>query len=63
MSKLRQLILLAEADDGLVYEVKMSLKQENAIRSILSALNEPLMLLEKPLEGVQIMRPEQEDAK
>lgn len=58
MSKLRQLILLVEADDGLVYEAKLTPKQDSAIRSVIVSLPEPLQLLSNPLEGIEIKREE-----
>ena len=58
MSKLRQLILLVEDDDGLVYESKLTPKQDSAIRSVLVALPEPLQLLSRPLVGLEIKREE-----
>lgn len=59
MSKLRQLILLVEADDGKVYEARLSEKQETGIRSVLAAMPEPLRLVEDPLSGIEIKRPEE----
>lgn len=59
MSKLRQLILLVEADDGKVYEARLTDKQESAIRSVLVALPEPLKLVSDPLDGLEIKRPEE----
>ena len=58
MSKLRQLILLVEDDDGLVYEARLTPRQDSAIRSVLVALPEPLQLLPNPLVGIEIKREE-----
>lgn len=58
MSKLRSLILLVEADDGLVYEARLSAKQDSAIRSVLISLPDPLQLMQDPLEGLEIKREE-----
>ena len=59
MSKLRQLILLIEADDGKVYEARLSERQESAIRSVIVALPEPLQVIQDPLEGLEIKRTEE----
>jgi len=49
MSKLRELILIVEMDDGICYQAVLTKNQDSAVRSVLAALPEPVKLLEDPL--------------
>lgn len=57
-AKLKSLVLLLEMDDGKVYHAPLSERQETAIRSVIIALPEKLKVIENPLDGLIIERPE-----